>query len=310
MYAMALAHWIAGFSGFVAIFWEYKPGYRNDWSGFHYDSTDIVLSATFTTTVLISDAVVLWRACVVWPNNRAVYCTCVILFLITFGMVQTVSLTLFAVINLTLGDVNGIRNNQTDFRFLSGTPFGFFFSIPSFFVVALSFLSNLFAPSAIWYQAWRHRQNIRAHFAANGPQKFLAEKILVIFVESGVIYLCLWTLYFIASFLNIPPYFAYFMTQITAMYPTIIIILVTVEKICDRQKNLSSPSRVTLPPIEVTLGTVTSRSPNSVRSHVASPYSRLALAPIEISVSTPASSVDDTSNDDVKVKQLENINSA
>ncbi|KAI0027167.1 hypothetical protein K488DRAFT_91214 [Vararia minispora EC-137] len=249
MYGLALTHWTIGFSSFMDYYRKYNPSNPNGWTGLLYGQTAFVLATSFAATVLFSDAIVLWRACAVWPKNKPILYTCVSLFLTTF---------VFATVNLVLMS----RAGQTGFRVLPGIPYGFFFSIPAYFVFVLSLLSNIFSFCAIGYKAWTHRQTIKAHLTASRSRRFTAEKVLAILVESSAVYLVLWILYFAASVVNIPPSFAYFMTQITAAYPTIIIILVMVEKTSlAREAVVSTPSRVVLPPIQVTLGTIVNAPP-------------------------------------------------
>ncbi|KAI0030053.1 hypothetical protein K488DRAFT_88141 [Vararia minispora EC-137] len=145
--------------------------------------------------------------------------------------------------------------------------------IPAWIALSSSLLSNIFATGAIGYKAWKHRRTIRANIADTGSRRLMTEKIMALIVESGIVYLCLWIFYLTVSFYDeygkktpsFNPLYAYcVVSQTMAAYPTVIIILVMIEKASfEQQAVVSTPSRVVLPPIQLTLGTIISLPPDS-----------------------------------------------
>jgi len=135
----------------------------------------------------------------------------------------------------------------------------------------LSFISNFSATLLIAFKAWSHRHRLRTHlFIGNG--RTIAEKFMTLLIESGSLYSMLWALYIVSTrtkafdtTLNFPAvtatmsadnstvsvvpmspsdhdtvlgsdWFNRSMAQITGIYPTIVIVLVALERShCENQ---------------------------------------------------------------------------
>ncbi|KAJ8073311.1 hypothetical protein PM082_020186 [Marasmius tenuissimus] len=100
--------------------------------------------------------------------------------------------------------------------------------------LSLSALVNIWATGMIAYQAWRYRREIKVYLRDSTTRSF-AESMLILFTETGAVYTSLWILRNIIVIHQLvkTPYTTYanqIMYQITGMYPTIIIILVALQK--------------------------------------------------------------------------------
>ncbi|GJE87219.1 hypothetical protein PsYK624_033020 [Phanerochaete sordida] len=114
--------------------------------------------------VILSDAIVIWRACVLWPRHRVVQAVSIMLFLASLG-------------TLVYGAFREVLS-------LSGT--------------VLSWAINLWTTALVSWKAWRHHRNMRPFTAGhNAPTK--VEKVLRVFVESGFLYTAGWTVIMIFS---------------------------------------------------------------------------------------------------------------
>ncbi|EJF57033.1 hypothetical protein DICSQDRAFT_163594 [Dichomitus squalens LYAD-421 SS1] len=175
------------------------------------------------TNIIIGDAVVWWRACVVW-SNRIVY----------FMGPPLLALT------LVCGVIN-VHNSETgpslQLQMLIGVD-GF---ADAFMI--LSMVTNLLATSLIAYKAWEHRRSVKAYFGSDGGAT-ATWRALALLVESGTIYcamlmfLAVYQLRRPAEVTSSASAFAqtgWFFTDacllpIAAIYPTFIIVLVAMKR--------------------------------------------------------------------------------
>ncbi|TBU22575.1 hypothetical protein BD311DRAFT_869325 [Dichomitus squalens] len=175
------------------------------------------------TNIIIGDAVVWWRACVVW-SNKIVY----------FMGPPLLALT------LVCGVIN-VHNSETgptlQLQMLIGVD-GF---ADAFMI--LSMVTNLLATSLIAYKAWESRQSMKAYFGSDGGA-MATWRALALLVESGTIYcamlmfLAVYQLRRPAQVTSTASAFAqtgWFFTDacllpIAAIYPTFIIVLVAMKR--------------------------------------------------------------------------------
>ncbi|KAI0808383.1 hypothetical protein C8Q74DRAFT_1187428, partial [Fomes fomentarius] len=117
------------------------------------------------------DAIVWWRAWVVWKSNRMVQTVC-ILWILGAAVVQ-------------LHDPsNGLNTPLPLGALYTGDKWGLAASI-------ISLLTNVTATGLIAYKAWTHRRFIGSHLQM-GSTRTRAEKVLALLVESGIAYCFLW----------------------------------------------------------------------------------------------------------------------
>ncbi|KAI0317336.1 hypothetical protein OF83DRAFT_149488 [Amylostereum chailletii] len=169
---------------------------------------------------LISDSIVLWRACVFWKGY-------------TWVIVSSAFL-LFASLDLNV-PTERLIGVQPSFN---GTAYGLS-------ALALSVFVNLWATSLIVIVAWRHRRLIHAYFRCKKEsRRTMVEKIMTLLIESGILYSVVWVLYIVDSETDYvggsDHLLSYAMPQLTGIYPTLVTMLVLIQKTrCDQEFALS-----------------------------------------------------------------------
>ncbi|ETW79606.1 hypothetical protein HETIRDRAFT_445466 [Heterobasidion irregulare TC 32-1] len=167
----------------------------------------------------ISDAIVVWRACVLWQDHKK---------LITVHLVLLSCAIAINLVNTGLLLTNVVL--QSDYL-LDITGYLQQVSWP------LALVTNMVATSSITYKAWQSiRQNTVSH------RRTAVEKIMIVFIESGTFYCVIWIALIAserlgvangqpATHMSTPT-----MMQLAGIYPTLIIIFVA------RQKTVSDMS--------------------------------------------------------------------
>ncbi|KAI0309434.1 hypothetical protein OF83DRAFT_65634 [Amylostereum chailletii] len=172
---------------------------------------------------LLGDAVVLWRACVVWNWRKAVVVVAISIF---------TCLTGFNILYI-LSDVLPYFPSAPR-SLVSVTNHSGLISIVTFSVSAFA---NVWATSMVALKVWIYRRDIR-RYLQNKTSKGALESVLMMLVESGIVYS-------ICMVLLIPPtipstslyssvFFIYWgdsvLNQISGIYPTSVIVLVALQK--------------------------------------------------------------------------------
>ncbi|KAF9020099.1 hypothetical protein BDZ89DRAFT_1072481 [Hymenopellis radicata] len=209
---------------------------------------------------LFSDGIVVWRAWVLWGGNRKV-----VTYLCSMYFV-TVALEAF---DLGFGihqQLSGkVVNDQS---FTANVHRGLILPL-----VIPTLVLNASATALIAYKAWQHRRDIRMHVVDGKTKASTAEKILTLFIESGMFYCLVWAIYLMGAAglfdgkvgYNI---MAAVIAQVSGIYPTVIIVLVCLQRThCDRHftydSGLPTHSLDTYPefaPKSTTATTVTART--------------------------------------------------
>ncbi|KAJ7620146.1 hypothetical protein FB45DRAFT_147776 [Roridomyces roridus] len=155
----------------------------------------------------LSDIIVVWRAWVIWPDNRAVHAALFVCLLAT----GATSLTL-AVFNYN-SDFRHIHYQTLEENFLGTFPL---------------LITNLASTTLISYKLWYYRQNIKRFLHR---YKTRVESVLVLLMESGWLYLGFWVLLMVGDFGYYGPdfQFEWFQPNISGLYPTVIIFMVSRE---------------------------------------------------------------------------------
>ncbi|KAF5343455.1 hypothetical protein D9758_011842 [Tetrapyrgos nigripes] len=160
---------------------------------------------------LLGDVIVVWRTWVVWPHNIKIK------LLLTFCM---------------LGTIGAIIGNGTKaaLDLVRQTPESATYSL----VMTLPpLITNLTATLLIALKVWEYRRNIKSSISS-AKSTTRIEQMLMLLVESGLIYTAVWLLILIAGFdvmtsanniliLGIA-------VSLTGIYPTFIVIMVSLEK--------------------------------------------------------------------------------
>ncbi|VDB98668.1 unnamed protein product [Peniophora sp. CBMAI 1063] len=158
---------------------------------------DQLAFATFSTTVVLGDAIILGRAAVIcaWPRWARLLCAVVII--------------------------------SQEASWIAGTLRGY-----QLVAEVLSLTISLAATIAISTRTWQHRMMLRKKIAMVSRRSAL-ESILTILTETGIVYTALWAVY-IPSHLSNPVVYRAVMNDVMTiaapLYPTLIVIVVARHK--------------------------------------------------------------------------------
>ncbi|KAI0056933.1 hypothetical protein BV25DRAFT_1920576 [Artomyces pyxidatus] len=184
--------------------------------------TNIIVSVgavSVRINYVLSDAIVVWRALVLWGSDFKIFAILAIFMLGTTAAAGTD-------VGLSLAQLFGTLDVVDDQSAVKGGE-------RSLILVGPTLGTNVVATSLIAYKAWRHRAFIRENLIGLSSVTKV-QKILALLVESGIIYCIVWIFYLLASFRVFPAVgFAVMdsiMVQIAGIYPTIIIVLVSLQK--------------------------------------------------------------------------------
>ncbi|KAK0434902.1 hypothetical protein EV421DRAFT_1269278 [Armillaria borealis] len=167
---------------------------------------------------ILGDSVVIWRAWVLWNRKRWILLVSAVLLLVTLGA--------------GIGVI---------FAFATAPKAVSVFDNPSLHIWELMFIlstmgTNIWATSLIAYRAWSHNRTIRAITGEAIMARFRRQNgILALLIESGVFYCCTWLIAIIVTLCgNKGAYVViYMLSQLTAIYPTLIITLVSLRSTLD-----------------------------------------------------------------------------
>ncbi|KAI0808398.1 hypothetical protein C8Q74DRAFT_1214031 [Fomes fomentarius] len=210
-------------------------------------------------TVAIGDAIVWWRAWAVWRGSRAVSLVGLLFILLTIGESLPVPHPAF------MSALNATNACTLDFRAGEGVDSrsaGLFFG-DAYGTAAsvLTLAANVAATALIGYQAWVNRRFIWKGDTVDGSSSSQIEKVFSLLLESGVVYCLIWTVVVVghaywnsaisqsnlASFsvdavnrtlsvgtfvLVVSQFVNGALVPIIAIYPTVIVIVVTLNRSC------------------------------------------------------------------------------
>ncbi|KAI0319687.1 hypothetical protein OF83DRAFT_1169974 [Amylostereum chailletii] len=241
MYAVAATHWGTQ----VDFFFSYlNPRATSLYEIFSTPLHQCVPPALLVINIILSDAIVLWRAWIVWSQNRIVQAISVVLLTSTLALSSV--------------NVQKVCVSTTSTPLKAQLQMAAAFSDNTLGVVAfaLSLTTNLWSTCLIGFKAWRHRQLVKDHLRV-GNRRTRAEKALALLVESGTIYCLLWVFLVVHSIVNVvtaveagsaatavelqfrnagDSLVKGALIQLVGIYPTIVITLVCLEQThCDRQ---------------------------------------------------------------------------
>ncbi|KAI0747355.1 hypothetical protein BC629DRAFT_1610630 [Irpex lacteus] len=170
-------------------------------------------TSTVTVNIILSDAIVLFRACTIWNHKRAIKAVSVVLFVILLAA---------SIVNLWSSCAIGGASGDCTFCGIFGLP-----------AICSSLLVNLWATATIGFMAWTHKRTVK-NYLTTGNTQTRAEKLLALFVDTGVLYSALWA-FLVASLSTIPLVPLFFQTtsliQLVGMYPTLLVVAVSIEKL-------------------------------------------------------------------------------
>ncbi|KAM5536409.1 hypothetical protein V8D89_009845 [Ganoderma adspersum] len=183
------------------LLWTYFPAPESDLSSeqpvldsFQKEYTwlsnrDDIYTATIMINVILGDAIVCWRACVIWHRNHVIPAVCCIFLLATLVL---------GILDVTLGNhylpVRAWQDSEEAIGFLTNEP-GALFENNSFGIstCVLSLTTNIVSTLLIAYKAWVSRKRLRKYLVLKTGGSPTA-KLFAILIESGVIYCGIWSL--------------------------------------------------------------------------------------------------------------------
>ncbi|THV05912.1 hypothetical protein K435DRAFT_849648 [Dendrothele bispora CBS 962.96] len=183
------------------------------------------MEALFLLNMVMGDAVVIWRVYVIWSKRKLVVLLPVICLLASLGF----AITDVVCLNASVGTY------QT-----SIPPGGRVCVWSEPIAWALSLLTNVISTSLIAIQAWRLRRELKNVFDDYIPNRQTSRAIALL-IESGLIYCVFWMCELILFF-DIPRtsqafyawrFFASIGDQISGIYPTAIIVIVSLQHTFD-----------------------------------------------------------------------------
>ncbi|KAI0311271.1 hypothetical protein OF83DRAFT_1151614, partial [Amylostereum chailletii] len=189
-------------------------------------ATDMISLVNF----VFSDAVVLWRACVVWNLRKAVVCLAVCIFTCLIGACNIHKVVVYLL--FVLSDIRLYFGSAAQSRVsVSNTTGNIILPI----LISLSLFINVWATSMVALRAWIHRRDIRRYLQSR-TERSAVESGFMMLVESGIVYsigMVLLMFAFIPS-TSSGVFFTYWgrsvMNQVSGMYPTLVIVLVALQK--------------------------------------------------------------------------------
>ncbi|KAI0259397.1 hypothetical protein BC834DRAFT_974286 [Gloeopeniophorella convolvens] len=187
--------------------------------------------------VVLSDAIVMWRAWAIWEKSTGVLVPSIVLSFATLGIRN---IELFGRTASSSGDIFASLKSRD----------GFFASVLALCV--LSLLSNLWALALVGWKAWLHRRWFKQLRDANTTDRSAVWCALALLLESGAVYSMIWALFIAAIVLvgtnSVMTYVAVVLTEtivyIAAMYPSAILLIAALQKrACNEISSYESPSR-------------------------------------------------------------------
>lgn len=169
--------------------------------------------------IIIGDSVVIWRAWHLWNQRRWILAVSSFLLLGTGVTVANLTYALSAS-PITL-------DNLFDDPKLSAWGIA---------TMMLTTMTNLFATFLIAYRTWSHHQLLRSLTGQSGIVRLCKQNgIFPLLIESGVFYCCTWlaTIIIFITTSNGINLMLDIISQLTAIYPTLIIILVSMRSTLD-----------------------------------------------------------------------------
>ncbi|KAI0056920.1 hypothetical protein BV25DRAFT_1477656 [Artomyces pyxidatus] len=168
---------------------------------------------------ILSDAIVVWRALTIWSSDRRIF---VVLLIFMLGTIAAAGSDLGLSLS-QLFDTLDVVEDQSNIK--QGRR--------ALILVGPTLATNVCATLLIAYKAWHYRVTVKAHLNEDNSATKV-EKILALLVESGIVYCVMWVLYVLAAFRVFPnpgpSIMDGIMVQVSGIYPTIIIILVCLQK--------------------------------------------------------------------------------
>ncbi|KAI0790211.1 hypothetical protein BC629DRAFT_397177 [Irpex lacteus] len=176
------------------------------------------LMALLTVNVILSDAIVLFRASVLAGTNQVVRPVSILLFSLLFGL--------------------SVWNSYSTCATRSGTAsVCSFCSTSGVIMVVTSLALNVWATGIVGCKALQFKRTVKTHLTHPETSRLRPEKMLSIIIDSGVLYCALWTVVMIGEFIE-PLSDAIIISlqessliQLVGMYPTILVAVASFDRL-------------------------------------------------------------------------------
>ncbi|KAJ7723557.1 hypothetical protein B0H16DRAFT_339457 [Mycena metata] len=174
---------------------------------------------------VLSDGIVVWRAWIICRRDHRKYLWTTIVFLVLTAL--TVFLTiLFRLIGMIQSPI---------VNFPTGSALAKGINVLQVTTLGTSLLSNLTATGAVGATAWGHWRSIRTTFSPGKSSALRTNHILLLVVESGVLYCLSAILVLLSSLIRLPQgtlgdLYTPVNVQIAGAYPTIVLLLVSTKR--------------------------------------------------------------------------------
>ncbi|KAI0309560.1 hypothetical protein OF83DRAFT_48690 [Amylostereum chailletii] len=191
--------------------------------------TDLVENVLTAAISITGDAVVLWRACVVWGMRRGMWIFPVILIFVQ----------ICAWVVYTIGIVveYSVPATPASFQPLA-SPSAYTALVALAFSISLA--ANVWATAMVAYKTWKHRSDVR-RYLNDRTRKSAVEAVFLLLVESGVFYAILWIFYTLADIGegSVTGYgaltraefvWSFGINQMPGIYLTIVVVVVTLQQ--------------------------------------------------------------------------------
>ncbi|KAF5361240.1 hypothetical protein D9758_010246 [Tetrapyrgos nigripes] len=176
---------------------------------------EIALNMVVRLNYVIGDGIVVWRAWIMFPRNLVVKSVLFICFMGSLGG---------AFADGGLGAVRHLHNINDNGQ-----------KKDALIMTLPLLITNMVATGLIGWKAWLHGQDIKKTLKDCGNQVSKAQKILMLLVESGMIYCGIWITYIIINFSTEGLSVAFqtitaALPGLATLYPIFIVLIVAVER--------------------------------------------------------------------------------
>ncbi|KAF7357720.1 hypothetical protein MVEN_00817900 [Mycena venus] len=229
MYVLSAAYWCYSVADGVDRMYEYIALAVNPFR-VTFDHTEVtkwspLFNAVMLINYVLSDGVVVWRAWVICLRNHRKYLWITMVFLALTAL--TVILTIaFRIAGVIISPINNLPKDSI---------LGQGVDILQVATLATSLLSNFTATGVVAATAWGHWRTIRSAFSEGKAGSLRTNRILLLVVETGVLYCISALTVLAASLIRLPQgtlgdLYTPVNVQLAGAYPTIVLLLVSTKK--------------------------------------------------------------------------------
>ncbi|KAI0295056.1 hypothetical protein B0F90DRAFT_1753383, partial [Multifurca ochricompacta] len=186
----------------------------------------VFFNALVVLNYVLTDGVVIWRAWVICRDEgKKLLVAAIVMFVLTM-------LTALATIGTRIAIIADPLNGENRLAYT--------ISVFQEITLISSLITNILGTGAISIKAWRHRRQIVADLNVKG-KRTMAERVLALLIESGVIYILSGLMLALSSLFRLPGsgiklgnLYLQASVQLAGLYPLVVVILVNRESSIDK----------------------------------------------------------------------------